>query len=301
MTHEPTNRVVASNDETPVGIIAGAGRFPFLVAEGARKQGRSVVIVGLRGLADPQLQALADVYRWYGMGRLGGWIRFLRRHGVRQVVMAGWVRKTDMYGRFRMLTLLPDWTTARLWFFGLEDKRNDTVLGAVADVLAKKNIHLDNCVRYCTQALAPEGVLTDRAPSSNQWKDIRFGWNIAKEMGRLDIGQSVAIKETEVIAVEAIEGTDRMIERAGNLCSRGGWILIKAAKPNQDMRFDVPTVGPETIETLHRHGGRVLVIEAGATVIIEREKMLEMARRLQVTVVGWSGQGTAVGRQLDVK
>ncbi len=289
MTHQPNNIVAGSFGKTPVGIIAGAGRFPFLVAEGARRQGRSVVIIGLRGLADPELQALADVFRWFGIGRLGGWIRFLRRHRVCHAVMAGWVRKTDMYGRFRLLSLLPDWTTARLWFFGLADKRNDAVLGAVADVLAKKNIHLDDCVRYCTDALAPEAVLTDRAPSPDQWKDIRFGWDIAKEMGRLDIGQSVAVKETEVIAVEASEGTDQMIERAGRLCSRGGWILIKAAKPNQDMRFDVPTVGPDTIEKLHRHGGRVLVIEAGATVIIDRERMLEMARRLQVTVVGWSG------------
>ncbi|MCH7700127.1 MAG: UDP-2,3-diacylglucosamine diphosphatase LpxI [Planctomycetes bacterium] len=297
MTSQPNNIVAGSLRETPVGIIAGAGGFPFLVAEGARRQGRSVVIIGLRGLADPDLQSLADVFRWFGIGRLGGWIRFLRRHRVNQAVMAGWVRKTDMYGRFRMLSLMPDWTTARLWFFGLKDKRNDTVLGAVADVLAKKNIHLDDCVRYCTDALAPEAVLTDRAPSAEQWKDIRFGWNIAKEMGRLDIGQSVAVKETEVIAVEAIEGTDRMIERAGDLCSRGGWILIKAAKPNQDMRFDVPTVGPDTIEKLHRHGGRVLVIEAGTTVIIERERMLEMARRLQITVVGWSGRGTEADRQ----
>ena len=289
MTSQPNNIVAGSFGETPVGIIAGAGGFPFLVAEGARRQGRSVVIIGLRGLADPELQARADVFRWFGIGRLGGWIRFLRRHRVRQAVLAGWVRKTDMYGRFRLLTLLPDWTTARLWFFGLQDKRNNSVLGAVADVLAQKDIHLDDCVRYCTQALAPEAVLTDRAPSPDQWKDIRFGWDIAKEMGRLDIGQSVAVKETEVIAVEAIEGTDRMIERAGHLCSRGGWILIKAAKPNQDMRFDVPTVGPDTIEKLHRHGGRVLVIEAGATIIIDRERMLELARRLQVTVVGWSG------------
>lgn len=301
MTDRRTITAAGSLDDTPVGIIAGAGRFPFLVADGARRQGRSVVIIGLRGLADPDLQSLADVFGWFGIGRLGGWIRFLRRHRVRQAIMAGWVRKTDMYGRYRMLSLLPDWTTARLWFFGLKDKRNDTVLGAVADVLAKKNIHLDDCVRYCTEALAPDAVLTDRAPSADQWKDIRFGWIIAKEMGRLDIGQSVAVKETEVIAVEAIEGTDRMIERAGHLCSRGGWILIKAAKPNQDMRFDVPTVGPDTIEHLHRHGGRVLVIEAGATVIIDRERMLEMARRLQVTVVGWSGQGTEVDRQPEAE
>ena len=285
-----------SAGRVPVGIIAGAGRFPFLVAEGARRQGRSVVMVGLRGLADPQLQSLADVFRWFGIGRLGGWIRFMRRHRVAEAVMAGGVRKADMYGRWRLLRLLPDWTTVRLWFFSLDDKRNDAVLGAVADVLAGKDIHLDDCVRYCTEALAPAGTLTDRAPSPEQWKDIRFGWSIAKEMGRLDIGQSVAVKETEVIAVEAIEGTDQMIERAGALCPRGGWTLVKAAKPHQDMRFDVPTVGPDTIELLHRHGGSVLVIEAGATVIIDRDRMLELANRLRVTVVAEPAGGCRVDR-----
>lgn len=268
-----------------IGIIAGAGRFPFMVAQGARQAGCRVVVVALRGLADPTLCELADSFHWAGLAKLGRWIRILTRAGANRAIMAGSVHKQVMYGRFRLLKLLPDWTSFKLWFFQLPDKRNDTVLGGVADVLQSKNITLENAVQYCTDALAPEGLLTGTPPTPKQTKDIEFGWRMAKEIGRLDIGQAVAVKETEVIAVEAIEGTDRMIERAGRLCPRGGWCLIKVAKPNQDMRFDVPTIGPETIENLHRNGAAILVIEAGKTVIIDREKLLATAAKLGIAII----------------
>jgi hypothetical protein len=192
-----------------------------------------------------------------------------------------------MYGRFRLLRYLPDGTSVRLWFTKIKDKRNDTILRAVADELAARGITLEDSLQYCAEALAPAGVLTRRGgPTAAQQRDIDFGWPIAKDIGRLDVGQGIAVKETEVIAVEAIEGTDRMIERAGQLCRHGGWILIKVAKPNQDRRFDVPTVGPDTIENLHRHGGKVLVVEAGQTLLIERARMLELAERYGICVVG---------------
>ena len=143
-----------------------------------------------------------------------------------------------------------------------------------------------NSVQYCSDHMATEGVLTRRPPSAAQQRDIEFGWPIAKEIGRLDIGQSIAVKEQEVIAVEAIEGTDRMIERAGSLCGHGGWMLIKVAKPGQDLRFDVPTVGPATIENLHRHGASALVVEAGQTLIVDRPALLEMADKLGIVVIG---------------
>jgi DUF1009 family protein len=190
-----------------------------------------------------------------------------------------------MYGRWRLLKLLPDWTSVRLWFFSLRDKRNDTVLSAVADEFARYGIIMQDCVRYTPEQLAPAGVLTKQAPTAAQAKDMDFGWMIAKEMGRLDIGQAIAVKEQEVIAVEAIEGTDRMIERAGQLCPRGGWMLIKVAKPKQDMRFDVPTVGPETIANLARHGARLLVIEAGRTLIVDKEEMLTSAHQAGIVIV----------------
>ena len=260
-----------------LGIIAGAGRFPFLVLEGAKRAGCHVTVVGLRGFADGGLAEHTDVFRWASLARIGRWIRILKRRGASSVILAGSINKSNMYRRLRLLRLLPDWTALRIWFFTVPDKRNDTVLAAVADEFAKHGITMQDCVRYSAEHMAPDGVLTRSQPTSAQLKDAEFGWRIAKEMGRLDIGQSIAVKETEVIAVEAIEGTDRMIERAGQLCPQGGWTLIKVAKPDQDMRFDVPTVGPDTIALLKKHGAKMLVIEAGKTLIIDREQMIARA------------------------
>ncbi|MFQ5494682.1 MAG: LpxI family protein [Phycisphaerae bacterium] len=278
----------ASGGGHRLAIIAGSGRFPFMVLEGAKCAGCHVTVIALRGLADAALRQQADVFRWAGLTRLGRWIRILRRGGVRRVILAGSVKKTAMYGRWRLLRLLPDWTALRLWFFTIPDKRNDTVLSAVASEFERHGITMQDCVRYTAEHLAPEGLLTPDQPTPEQHKDADFGWRIAKELGRLDIGQAVAVKETEVIAVEAIEGTDRMIDRAGQLCPRGGWTLVKVAKPEQDMRFDVPTIGPETIARLKEHGARMLVIEAGKTVIIDREKTLAAARDAGITVVAKS-------------
>lgn len=269
-----------------LGVIAGAGGFPFLVAQGAKRAGLRVVVAGIRGFADPALADEADEFRWTGVARLGGWIRFFRRQGVHHAIMAGSVRKSDMYGRFRILRHLPDWTSIMLWFFRAGDKRNDTVLRAVADLMAEKGIILGDSIEYCPEALAPEGVLTSHQPGESLLADIEFGWSIAKEMGRLDIGQSIAVKEREVIAVEAIEGTDRMIERAGALCKHGGWTLIKVAKPDQDMRFDVPTIGAETIENVHRNGGRAIAVQAGKTLIIDRDATLTAANRRKMIIIG---------------
>ena len=271
-----------------LGIVAGAGRFPFMVLEGARQAGCHVTVIGLRGLADGALARHADVFRWAGLASIGRWIRILRRTGARRVILAGSVRKPCMYSRLRILHLLPDLTALRIWFLRLADKRNDTVLSAVADEFERHGIIMEDCVRYSAEHLAPEGVLTRRKPSADQLKDVEFGWPLAKELGRLDIGQAIAVKETEVIAVEAIEGTDRMIERARLLCPKGGWTLIKVSKPNQDMRFDVPTVGPETIANLHRNGGKLLVIEAGKTLIIERRRMIAAADAAKIAVLARS-------------
>jgi len=269
-----------------IGLIAGAGRFPFLVAQGARQAGHEVVVVGLRGLADPSLRELADRFYWSGVVRLGRWIRIFRREGVSRAIMAGSVRKREMYGRFRLLRYLPDWTTIRLWFFVAADKRNDTLLRAAAAEMQRKGVTLSNSVEFCADHLARPGVMTRLQPSAAQRKDAEFGWRIAKEIGRLDIGQAVAVKEQEVIAVEAIEGTDDMIRRAGALCRSGGWTLVKVAKPDQDMRFDVPTVGVNTIENLHANGARMLVIEAGKTLMVDREKVIAAADRLGIVVMG---------------
>lgn len=271
---------------TRLGIIAGAGRFPRMVLDGAHRAGCHITVVGLRGFADEGLAGRADVFRWAGLTRIGRWVRILKRSGAQSVVLAGSVNKSAMYGRLRLLRLLPDWTALKIWFFRINDKRNDTVLAAVADEFERHGIIMKDCVEYSSEHLAPEGVLTRANPTRAQLKDAEFGWRIAREMGRLDIGQSIAVKETEVIAVEAIEGTDRMIERAGGLCPQGGWTLVKVAKPNQDMRFDVPTVGPDTIANLKQHGAKMLVIEAGKTLIIDRGELLAAANAAGIAVLG---------------
>ena len=271
---------------TRLGIIAGAGRFPFMVADGARRAGCHITIVGLHDVADPAIAACADEFHWAGLAKLGRWIRIFERNRVDRVILAGSVTKTVMYRPWRLVHLLPDMTSLRIWFLQVPDKRNDTLLSAVADEFAKHGMIMQDCVAYSAEDMAPEGVMTKCQPTDAQRKDEAFGWKVAKEMGRLDVGQSIAVKESEVIAVEAIEGTDRMMERAGQLCKRGGWMLIKVAKPNQDLRFDVPTVGPDTIENLKRNGGSMLVVESGRTLIVDKEAMLAAADSARIVIVG---------------
>ena len=270
---------------TRLGIIAGSGQFPFMVADGAKRAGCHVTVIGLRGFADPALADHADVFRWAGVARLGRWIRVLKRHHADSVILAGAVTKTDMFRRFGLFGLIPDWRALKIWYVSLSDKRNDSVLSAVADELERHGVKMRDCIEYSTEHLAPDGVLTNKQPSASQLRDANFGWSIAKEIGRLDIGQTIAVKDTEVVAVEAIEGTDQMIERAGRLVRHGGWTLIKVAKPNQDMRFDVPTVGPETIGNLAANGAGMLVIEGGKTLIIDRRQMIADADRHGIVVL----------------
>ncbi len=274
--------------DPPLGLIAGEGEFPKLVARGALAAGRRLVVVGLRGFADPALRDLAGTFRWRGVVQLGRWIRVFRRAGCQEVVMAGRVRKSEMFGGPRWLQYLrylPDLTSIRVWYRHARDKRNDSLLGAAADEMARRGLTLIDSTKYCPEALAQPGVLTPFEPPADVLADVEFAWPIARQIAGLDIGQSVAVKEREIIAVEAIEGTDRLIERAGQLCPQGGWTLVKLAKPKQDMRFDVPTVGPQTIENLHRARAQALVVEAGKTLVLERERMIELARQYRIAIL----------------
>lgn len=272
----------------PLGLIAGQGRLPFLVADGARAAGRSVVCVGMRDQAEETLREHVDQFHWVPVARPGQWIRWLRRWGASETIMVGRVAKRNIYTPFRLLQYLPDWRAFRVWYGRLRgrDKRNDTLLCALADELATGGIVLQDSVTYCRDHLADEGVMTRQQPPTSVREDIDFGWEIVKRMGDLDIGQAIAVKEREVIAVEAIEGTDEMIERAGRLCRSGGWTLIKTAKPDQDMRFDVPTIGQGTMENLKRHKAACVVVEAGRTLIVDKPETLALAQRHHITVVG---------------
>ena len=269
-------------------MIAGEGRLPFMIAAGARRAGHRVICVGLAGSTEASLAEQVDVFYTVPLARPGSWIRKLRRHGVTNVVMAGRVAKGRIFTPWRILRYLPDWRAVRIWYWRMrgKDSRNDTLLNALADELASGGIVLENSSIYSREHLATPGPMTEHKPGRSVEDDIEFGWQIVKKLGELDIGQAIAVKEKEVIAVEAIEGTAMMIERAGRLCKSGGWTLIKASKPHQDMRFDVPCVGPETIKALADNGGISLVVEAGKTIIIDKPETIKLADRLGITILG---------------
>jgi len=272
----------------PLGLIAGEGIFPLLVARGARAAGRTVVCAAMSANAWPEIESEVDTIKWVGVLRLGQWIRTLRAAGCKEAIMVGRVRKAQMYSRWRYFQYIPDWRTLKLWFTRLRrDKRDHAVLLAVADELAKEGITLIDSTAYCTDHLATPGVMTKRQPTDAQWADIHFGYDLCRTISKLDIGQSLAVMDKDVIAVEAVEGTDAMIERAGKYCKVGGWTLIKVANTNQDMRMDVPTIGTTTIEKLAAAGAGCLVLEPGKTILLEKPKVLELADRHKIAVVGW--------------
>jgi DUF1009 family protein len=271
----------------PIGLLAAWGEFPVAIARKARAVGVPVVCVGLRGLASPELADLAHRFYWVGQARLGQMIRCFQREGVRRAVMAGKVHKADLLLRpWSILGLWPDWRAVRSFFFRRRrDNRDDTLLLALVDEFARDGIRFESAFDLCPELLVNPGVLTRRRPTPREEGDIAFGWDLARKMGELDVGQSVAVKDLAAVAVEAIEGTDRMIARAGELCRAGGFTVVKVAKPRQDMRFDVPTVGTLTIESIHRAGGRVLAIEAARTIILDQAETVALADRHGITIV----------------
>jgi UDP-2,3-diacylglucosamine hydrolase len=272
-----------------IGLIAGWGRFPWAVAERLQQSGTEIYGLGIKDHADPELAKLCTRWEWVGLAKLGQSIRFLKRNGVQDATMAGKVFKVRLYQRWAWLQHLPDWrglTTFWPHFVSArKDRKDDTLLLTIVNAFAQEGITLAPATDYAPELLVSAGQLSKRSPTAAQWKDIHFGWKLAKEMGRLDIGQSVVIKDQTAIAIEAIEGTDECIRRAGQLCTSGGFTLVKTAKPQQDMRFDVPTVGLGTLQTLVQAGGKVLAIEAGKTILVEQAEFLEYADANNLVVV----------------
>ncbi len=278
-----------SVDAPPVGLLAGWGRFPLAFAAKARAAGLRVVCVGLRDHADPALAGLVHRFTWSRPARLGGMIRFFKREGVTSAVMAGKVHKADiLYKPWKWIFLVPDWRTVRVWFSRRRDNKDDTILLRVVEEFAAEGIRFTSALDLCPELLVTPGVLTRRRPTAREEQDIAFGWRLARDMGRLDVGQSVAVKERAVLAVEAIEGTDRMIARAGEFCRAGGFVVVKVAKPRQDMRFDVPAVGVATVEAIRRAGGKVLVVEADRTILLDQAETVALADRHGLSIVALS-------------
>ncbi len=272
-----------------IGLIAGWGTFPVRVAQVLKAQGYQVYCMAIKDHADPQLAKICDDYRVFGMGRMGAQVRYLRKSGVTEATMAGKVFKTKIFERFHLIKHCPDLTFWRhfypIFLTKTKDRKDDTLLLTVTSLYAAGGINFSPATQYAPELLVDQGTLTKSEPTKSQWKDIRFGWQTAKEMGRLDIGQSVIVKDQAVIAVEAIEGTDACIKRAGQLCKAGGFTLVKVAKPEQDMRFDVPTIGIGTVETLHAAGGKVIAVDAKKTILLDPEQTVARANALGVSIV----------------
>lgn len=289
MTARAPSRFAANAEDVsrPIGLIAGQGALPVIVAEGMRAAGRRVSCIGLADQFVPELPALCDDFAEAGIVQLGRWIRLARRFGIREAVMVGRVSKARMHDPLRVFRQLPDLRAINLWYRKLRhDRRSATLLTVLADDLAKEGLVLIDSTTFIPDHLASAGTMTHRAPTADQLSDIAFGWPLLRQVGSLDIGQAIAVREKDVIAVEAVEGTDRMIERAGTLCRRKGWTLLKTARPGHDMRADVPTIGISTLENLHAAGGGCIAVGIGRVILVDRPKVLALADQLGIAIVG---------------
>lgn len=263
----------------PLGLIAGNGRFPFLVAEAARRQGRQVCLIKLKEETDPGLEALVDETHEMSLGQLGSCIAALRKSGAREAIMAGQVRHRQIFSG-----IVPDLTLMGV-LARLALKNTDSLIGGVADALEREGIRLISSVALLGDQLAEDGSMTDRRPSSDEQRAIDYGVRIATELGRLDLGQTVVVKDRAVVALEAMEGTDETIARAGRIAGPGV-VVVKMAKPGQDMRFDVPVVGVKTLEALSAAAAAVLAVEARKTLLLDKPQFLVRAREMGISVVG---------------
>ncbi|BCA54253.1 hypothetical protein W02_13930 [Nitrospira sp. KM1] len=262
-----------------LGLIAGNGRFPIIFADNARKLGYQISAVAHDGETDPELTDHVERIHWIKIGQLNKLIKAFKEDGVRKAVMLGGIKKTHVFTTvrpdFRALALA---TRLALW-------KDDDILREIAGELERDGITICESTFGLEGILAEEGTLSRREPSQKEWEDIRYGWDVAQEIGRLDIGQCVVIKDRVVVAVEAVEGTDDAIRRGGQL-AKDGAVVVKRSKPQQDLRFDLPAIGPRTIEVMASVKAAVLAVEAGRTVLIDREQTLETARSAGIAIVG---------------
>ena len=262
-----------------IGLIAGNGRFPIIFADNARKLGYFVSAVAHIGEAEPELEQHVDRIHWIKIGQLNKLINAFKTDGIQQAVMLGGVKKTHVF-----TTVRPDLRAVAL-FARVALWKDDDILREIAAEIERAGITICESTFGLEGILVEEGTLTSRAPTKKEWDDIRYGWEVAHEIGRLDIGQCVVIKDKVVVAVEAVEGTDGAIKRGGEL-AKDGAVVVKRCKPQQDLRFDLPAVGPRTIEIMASVNASVLAVEAGRTILLDREIVLDMARSAGIAIVG---------------
>jgi UDP-2,3-diacylglucosamine hydrolase len=261
-----------------LGLIAGNGKFPLIFAEQARREGVELVTVAHRGETLEEIESVTEPVTWVYVGELGKIIRTFQRAGVEEAVMVGGIKKIKLFSNFR-----PDFRGAA-FLARVRSREDDQLLRGVAGELEKDGIRVLESTLFLSEIIPAEGVLTRRAPSPHEWEDIRLGFETAKEIGRLGIGQCVIVKSRVVVAVEAVEGTDATIRRGADL-GKEGFVVVKVSKPQQDLRFDVPAVGLDTIRTLHDLKAGALAIEAGKTILIEKDKLIEEADAAGIAIV----------------
>ena len=266
-----------------IGLIAGSGRFPLIFTRAVRAQGLAVIAVAHRGETDREIETAVNypdsACHWIQVGQLNRLIRIFKEAGVQKVVMAGGINKARFFN-----TQAPDGRALKL-MQEVASNQDDPLLRAVAGEIESEGMQVVSSTDYLSSIRVGQGVMTDRAPTEEEWSDIRSGWEIAKTIGHLEIGQCVVIKQGIILAVEAVEGTDAAIRRGGELCLSGA-VVVKVSKPHQDLRFDVPTVGPSTLEVMRGVRASALALEAGKALILDRELTLETANRAGITIVG---------------
>ena len=271
-----------------LGLIAGNGRFPFLVLDAARAEGYEVIVAAIKEEAFPEIESRGAAVHWLSLGELSKLIETFKREGVQRAIMAGQVKHKQIFSSIR-----PDWRLAKL-LLSLGTRNTDSLLGAIAKVLADEGIILENSTSLLEPLLAKPGVLTKRAPSQQEKKNITYGRAVARHLAHYDIGQTVVIAESACVAVEAMEGTDLTIERAGQIMTSlesnastlsRALTVIKIAKPNQDMRFDVPVIGAKTIEVMRKAGATCLALDAGKCLLLDGDAIVAAADAAQVAIV----------------
>ena len=265
------------------GLIAGNGEFPFLVVEAARKKGVELAVVAIREETDKRIETVARSVVWVGIGQLGKMIRFFKKESVSRAIMAGQVKHVQIFSG-----ALPDLRMLRM-LYNLPRRNTDSLIGGIADELGKDGIELVDSTYFMQDYLTNSGVLTKRQPDEIERGNIEYGLRIAGEIARLDLGQTVVVRAKACVAVEAMEGTDATIRRAGEL-AKGKLTVVKVSKPNQDMRFDVPVVGVPTVETMIAAGATCLCLTAGKTLIFGREEMIRLADKHKISIVVAGGE-----------
>lgn len=269
------------------GLIAGNGDFPFLVLEGARSRGIEMAVIAIREEASPGLERVAKRVHWVSLGELSRTIELLHEEGVKRAVMAGQVKHNKIFSSIR-----PDWKLAKL-LFSLPAKNTNSLIGAVAKALEEEGIKLMNSAEFLGPLLSAAGVLTRRSPDEAEAADIAYGRNVARQIAGLDLGQTVVVSDCACVAVEAMEGTDETIERAARITGNKRLVVVKVSKPEQDMRFDVPVVGKKTIEVMRRSNATALAIDAGRTLLFDRDELIQAADGAGIAIEAFSPESNA--------